>query len=890
MTRRRHSAAMSGETPPRLAVWLLLRLLPLDGQNDVIRGDMLEEFRRRASREPRASRLAPRASNLWYWREALALIIRGHGYTKMLTLDNFRQDLRYAWRSYAKAPAFTLLVVTTLALGIGASTAIFSIVNGILLKPLPFPEPDRLMFVTEANKSGGMISISWMNYLDWRARQHSFDGLAVSRISPSTLTGAGQAVRLTGRRVSANFFQVVGVQPSMGRAFAESDDKPGAPGVVIASHEFWRLRLGSDPNALGRAITLDGVPYTLVGVLPQGFRYLRNYDVFIAMGPIAGADWMVDRGNHQGLIGLGRLKAGMTTDRALTELRGINQDLSRAYPATNAGVGVAMDSLKSRLVNQDRDTLLVLFGAVGILLLIACVNVANLLIARGAARQHELAVRAALGGKRLRLAMQLLIESSLLSAAGGALGIALASVLLKVLIAVAPEGTPRLDEVSLDGATLLFSIAAATACGLLFGAFPAAQASGVSGQQLVIRTRSTGASAQSHRLRRGLLVAEVALALILLTAAGLMIRTLGRLAGVDTGFKADHVLTVRLAMPGGYTEDPKRVALVNDLLTRTRALPGVIAAGAGNSLPIDGSNWNSVFWPRDRPVPPTHDDIPSAGMLPVTESYLEALGARLARGRLFTAADGADSMAVAVINEALASRMWPGADPIGKYVKQGWPEGPGTWRQVVGVIADIKFEGVTDGATMQLYMPFAQDPPGDFTVALRTAVDPASMRSAVEGVVASVNRDMPVSLARTMEQVLDASIARQRMALLVLSVFAGVALILAASGLYGLVAHSVTERTHEIGVRMALGAERRDVIRLVITHGLSMTVAGIVLGVIGAAALSKSLEGLVFGVQPTDPATFVSMAAMLFAVSLAACYVPAWRATRIAPTTALRTE
>ena len=884
--------------PPRFAEWLLRHLLPLDRQNDAIRGDLLEEFRRRASSDDRTSHLPHSrfthgrfgGASGWYWRETLSLITRGHGYKKMLTLDNICQDLRYAWRSYMKAPGFTLLVVTTLALGIGASTAIFSIVNGILLKPLPFPEPDRLMWVSESNKQGGSVSVSWMNYLDWRARQHAFAGLALSRSSPFTLTGTGQAVRVTGRSVTANFFQVIGVQPSLGRTFAESDDKAGAPAVTIVSHEFWRRQLGSDAAALGRAVMLNGKPYTLVGVLPQGFRYLRNYDVFVAMGPLAGEIWMVDRGNHQGFVALGRLRPGLTMEGALTELRAIEADLSRTYPDSNAGLGVMMDSLKSRLVNQDRGTLLVLFGAVGILLLIACVNVANLLIARGAARQHELAVRAALGGKRLRLAMQLLIESTLLSAAGGVLGVLLASFLLKVLIAVAPEGTPRLDEVSLDGPALLFSLAAATVCGLLFGAFPAAQASSVDGQQLVIRTRGAGASAGSHRLRRGLLVAEVALALILLTAAGLMIRTLGRLSGVDTGFKADHLLTLRLVLPGGYEEDPKRVALVSDLVARTRALPGVISAGAGYSLPIDGSNWNSVFWPRDRPVPPTHDNIPSAGMIPVTESYLEALGARLTRGRLFTAADTATSPTVVVVNEALAAATWPGEDPIGKYVKQGWPESSTPWRQVVGVIADIKFQGVTEDAAMQVYMPFPQNPTGDFTIAVRTAVEPSSLKSAVESVVASTSRDMPVSLMRTMEEVLDESIARQRMALIVLGVFALVALLLAASGLYGLVAHSVTERTHEIGVRMALGAERSDVIRLVITHGLTMTIAGIVIGVAGAAALSKSLEGLVFGVQPMDPATFASVAVMLLCVSAAACYLPAWRATRIPPTTALRAE
>jgi putative ABC transport system permease protein len=870
--------------PPRLAEWLLCHVLQLDRQNDAIRGDLLEEFRRRSST------LGHRSSNLWYWRETLSLITRGHGYKKMLTLDNLRQDLRYAWRSYAKAPGFTLLVMTTLALGIGASTAIFSIVNGILLKPLPFAEPDRLMWVSESNKQGQTVSVSWMNYLDWRARQHSFDGLALSRSSPFTLTGVGQAARVTGRSVTANFFQVIGAQPSLGRTFAESDDKAGAPAVTIVSHEFWRSQLGSDPAALGRAVMLNGRPYTLVGVLPQEFRYLRNYDVFVAMGPLAGESWLVDRGNHQGFVGLGRLGRGTTREGALAELQAIEADLSRTYPDSNAGLTVMMDTLKSRLVNQDRATLLVLFGAVGILLLIACVNVANLLIARGASRRHELAVRAALGGKRLRLAMQLLIESTLLSAAGGAFGVLLASLLLKVLIAVAPEGTPRLDEVSLDGPALLFSIAAVTICGLLFGAFPAAQASRVSGQQLVIRTRGAGASAGSHRLRRGLLVAEVALALILLTAAGLMIRTLARLTGVETGIHADHLLTMRLVLPAGHEDPPKRVAVVHELLTRIRALPGVVSAGAGYSLPIDGSNWNSSFSVRDQPVPPTHDLLPSAGMIPVTESYLEALGARRTRGRLFIASDGPESTPVAVVNEGLAARMWPGEDPIGKYVKQGWPERPGTWRQVVGVIADIKFEGVTEATTMQVYMPFAQDPAGDFTIALRTAVEPASLRSAVEAAVSSISRDLPVSLMRTMEEVLDASIARQRMALIVLGVFALVALVLAGSGLYGLVAHSVTERTHEIGVRMALGAERRDVIRLVVRHGLSMTIAGIAIGVAGAAALSTSLEGLVFGVQPMDPATFAGVIVMLLGVSTAACYLPAWRATRIPPTTALRAE
>ena len=864
--------------PPRFAEWLLRRLLPLDGQNDAIRGDLLEEFRRRGD------------PPWWYWREALSLIMRGHGYKKMLTLDTLRQDLRYAWRSYAKAPAFTSLVILTLALGIGASTAIFSIVNGILLKPLPFSRPERLMWINELNPAGATMSISWPNYLDWKARAHSFDMLAASRNNPFTWTGAAQGQRLQGRRVTAEFFPVLGVQVAAGRPFAARDDGAGAEPVAIVSNQFWRRQLAGDPAAIGRPLTLDGRAFTIVGVLPEGFRYLRDYDLFVAMGPFAGDPSLLERGNHTGYFALGRLKAGVGPDAAAQEMRTLASQLAKEHPDTNAGVTARVEPLSTRVVAKVRQTLLVLFGAVGILLLIACVNVANLLIARGASRQHELAVRAALGGTRLRLAMQLLIESTLLSAAGGLLGVFLASGLLRVLIAVAPEGTPRIDEVSLDSAALLFAVAAVTACGLLFGAFPAAQASGISGQQLVIRTRATGASAASHRLRRGLLVAEVALALILLTGAGLMIRTLGRLAGVETGFTADHLLTMHVVLPAEYDDHAKRMPFVNELVARTRALPGVTSTAVGLSLPIDGSNWNSVFVPQDKPVPPTHDLLPSGAMIPVSEAYFDALGTRLTRGRFFTIADRDGSAPVTIVNETLAHRIWPGENPIGKHVKQGWPERPGTWREVVGVVADVKFEGLTEDTTMQVYMPFAQDPPGDFTVLVRTAVAPGSIVSAVEGVIASMSHDMPVSEVKTMVELVDGSIARQRMALIVLTVFALVALTLASTGLYGLVAHSVTERTHEIGVRMALGADRGDVVRLVIRHGLSMTLAGIVVGVAGAAALSTSLHGLVFGIEPMDPLTFASVVVMLLVTATLACYLPAWRATRIAPTTALRSE
>lgn len=875
--------------PPALAAWLLRKLSPLDRHSDAIRGDLLEEFRRRAALDASSSALRPGA-RAWYWREALSLVFRGHGYKNMLSIDTLRQDFRFAWRSYAKAPAFTALVVLTLALGIGASTAIFSIVNGVLLRPLALPEPARLMWVSEANSRGVQISISWPNYRDWRARQHSFVDLSLSRHSMFTLVGNGQARRVTARTVTGNFFRVLGVEPVFGRGLTDHDDTPGAEAVAVVSHEFWQRQLSGSPAVLGRSLDLGEFHATVVGVLPPRFRYLRDYDLFVSMGPIAGNPSLNERGNHQGFIAVGRLRPGVTESAAALELQQIARDLATTYPGTNAGIGTLMSPLQARLVNQDRPTLLVLFGAAGILLAIACVNVANLLIARGASRHHELAVRAALGGRRLRLLTQMLVESTVVSAAGGVLGVLLAGGLLTALLAVAPEGTPRLDEVSLDRSALLFATAAAIACGILFGAFPAAQASSVSGQRLVIRTRSAGSSAQAHRLRRVLLVAEMALALVLLAGAGLMVRTLSRLASVDPGFRADHLLTLRVELPSSVKDEAKRAAVADDLVSRLRALPGVTEAAAGFSLPIDGSNWNSVFSARDKPVPAVRDQIPSAAMIPVSPSYFDALGARVVRGRVFAASDSGSSAPVAVINETLARTIWPGEDPIGKRLKQGWPEREGTWREVVGVIADMKFEGVAETTTMQLYMPFAQNPPQDFTVLVRTAVAPASMRGAVEAAVAAISPDMPVSAVRTMESVLTASMARQRMALVVLGVFAAIALILAASGLYGLVAHSVAERSHEIGVRIALGAERRDVVRLVLRSGLSMTAAGVVAGTIGAALLSRWLEGLVFDVQPVDPATFASVGLVLIAASLLACYLPARRAARIAPINALRVE
>jgi len=879
------------QTPPRVAEWLLRRTLPAGTRGQSILGDLVEEWRE-AGATPRAT--------LRFWRHALSLALRysvkhdrSHGHpperSDDMFLDNLRNDLRYAVRSYAKAPAFTLIILTTLALGIGASTAIFSMVNGILLQPLPLPDPDRLVYANEVNGKGVVISLAWPNYVDWRARAQSFQSLANSRDEPYTLTGVDRAQRLRGRRVTGNFFQTLGVSPVLGRGFTEEDDRPNTPPAVVISEPFWRTQLGADPAIIGRTLQLNDAAHTVVGVLPRDFQFVRPYDVFVSMGPMAGERNLLDRGNHTGFYALGRLKPGVSVEAAGAELRSIAASLEREYPNTNTGVSVRAERLADRLVTDIRLTLLVLFGAVGFLLLIACVNVANLLVARGAARQHELAVRAALGGSRRRLVSQMLVESTFVSIAGGALGVGAGAWLLRALVAVAPEGTPRIADVRLDAAALAFAFAAAAICGLVFGALPAFQASGDAGQQVLVRGRAAGFASRSHRLRRGLMVVETALALVLLTGAGLMMRTLHELTQVETGFRSDHLVTTRFSLAGEQWTRPKRVAFYNELQSRLRAVPGISDAAFTYSLPIDGSNWNSIFIVGDKPVPP-RSQLPSAAFTPVSAGFFETMGMRLIRGRFFDGTDSATAPKVTVINESLAKRLWPGEDAVGKRLKQGWPETPNEWREVVGVVADVKLNGVAAETPMQAYLPLPQEPPESMAIVARTQGDPAAAGPAIEAAMQQLNKDLPLFQIRTMDDVLGTSLARQRMSMLVFVIFALVALTLASIGLYGVVAHGVTERMHEIGVRIALGAEQWHVVGMIVRQGLSMALVGTAIGVAGAIALSRWIQSLLFGVTATDPATLAAVVTVLLAVAVVACSVPAWRATRVDPTSALRAE
>jgi putative ABC transport system permease protein len=880
-------------TVPRAALWLLRKTLPQGDAGETIVGDLIEGW---------ADRGGSPAASWWVWRQTLSLAVRYGGrrkrsrqqgpaetWRRSMAFDNLRHDVRYAVRSYAKAPSFTIAVLATLALGIGASTAIFSMVNGILLQPLPLRDPDRLVYINEINPAGNRISVSWPSYLDWVARARSVESLANSREEALTLSRVDRAQRLRARRVTAGFLGVIGAGPVLGSGFSQDADRPKAPGEAVVSHEFWRTRLGGDASVLGRTLMLDDVQYTVVGVLPEGFRYLRPYDLFVSMGPVSGTKQLLFRGNHTGFSAIGRLKPGLTVDAADQEFKAIAASLEREHPATNAGISTRTERLADRVVADIRLTLLALFGAVACLLLIACVNVANLLIARGAARQHELTVRAALGGGRMRLARQLLVESTLVSVAGGAIGVAVAFWLLRALIAVAPEGLPRLESVRLDVTALLFAFSAAAVCGVVFGLFPAFQASAVDGQQALMRTRSSGASARSHRLRRVLMVVETALAIVLLMGAGLMLRTLQQLTHVDTGIQTDHLLTLRLNLAGEQWTEARRRNFFTDLSTRVRAVPGVSKAALAYSLPIDGSQWNSVFVASDKPEP-IRAETPSAAFSPVGDGYFDTTGMRVVRGRVIDTRDTETAPLVVVINETLANKIWPGEDAVGKRIKQGWFDTNGPWREVVGVVGDVKFNGLTTDTPMQVYLPMAQDPNRSVAVLARTAGEPTAIVPAIENIVRGLDKDLPLYSIRTMEELLDTSIAQQRMSMLVFIVFAVVALVLASVGLYGVVAHGVTERRHEIGVRMALGADRRHVLALVVRQGLSMALVGTAIGVAGALALSRTVEDLLFGVKPTDPLTFAAVVAVLLCVATVACYVPAWRATRLDPTQALRAE
>jgi putative ABC transport system permease protein len=803
------------------------------------------------------------------------------------SLETLWQDLRYGARILLKKPGFTLIAVITLALGIGANTAIFSVVNGVLLRPLPYKEPDRLMLIRETKLpqfSG--FAVSAANFLDWKAQNTVFERLVAIRPNAFNLTGTGDPERLRGMRVADGFCAILGARPQIGRDFLPEEHRAGRDNVVILSHGFWQRRFGGDPKILNQTISLDGRPHTVVGVMPSAFHFWnRDNDLW---APMAFTPQQIRSRNEHALDRvIGSLKPGVTVDQARAEMDAIAARLAAQYPA-NAGWGVMLMPLLDYTVRGIKPALLVLLVAVAFVLLIACVNVANLLLARAAERRKEIGVRVALGAGRARIVRQLLTESALLSLLGGAAGLALAKWGVDLLLKLAPEDLPRMGDVSLDGRALAFTAALALLTGVIFGLVPALQSSRPNLNETLKDAGRVSTEGGRRQLgRSALVVLEVASALALLVGAGLMIKSFWRLQNIDPGFDPKNALTVSVRLPRGkYPEDNQRIAFFQQLIEKAGTLPGVQAAGATSLLPLT-VDYVTSFRIQGRP-PLQPGEGRSVNFYSVSADYFKAMDIQSLRGRLFTEGDTKDSPRVAIINEWMAKKIFPDEDPIGKRIT--FEREDKDWFEIVGIVGDVTHYDIDQGPSLQVYEPYTQQTFPAMTLVVRAEGDPANLTAAIRSEVLKLDKEQPVSDVRTLDQIYSASIAQRRFSALLIGVFAALALALAAVGVYGVLSYAVAQRRHEIGIRMALGATRRDVLRLVIGRGMRLTLIGVAVGLGAAFALTRLMSTLLFEVSPTDPLTFSSIALLLSVVALLACWIPARRATKVDPLIALRCE
>ncbi len=792
---------------------------------------------------------------------------------------NFIQDLRYALRTLRRSPGFAAVALVTLALGIGASTAIFSVVHAVLLRPLPYKDPARLVFVWGSNPRIGREEASLPDFTDWRAQSTVFEGMAGLVTRSLVLTSIEEPERIPGAGVTANFFSVVGVEPVLGRGFRPQEDRPGGERVAILSHGAWERRFGADPKVIGKSVTLSEAVYTVVGVLPRGFRAPNDTEVWT---PMALAPAQFGRRNDF-VVAIARLKRGVSLERAQAEMTVIAKRLEREYPGSNTGWTALVVPLHADLVKDVRLPLLVLLGAVGFVLLIACANVANLLLARAAARRREIAVRAALGAGRARLVGQLLTESVMLALAGGGLGAGLATWGIPALLAAAPAEMPRLD-IGIDAPILIFTLAISLLTSVVFGLAPALDASrlDLTGS---LKEGGRGSTAGAGGLRGALVAAEIALSLVLLIGAGLLLRSFWRLQAVPSGFRADNVLTMRLLQTS--TRFSQRVQLARfyeQVLERTARLPGVVAAGLINAVPLSGSNTNFDFTIDGRPPLPPGQNL-TADFRVSSPDYFRVLGIPLIQGRLFTAYDHTEAPPVAIINEASARRHFPGQDPLGQRIRIDGPP-----REIVGVVGNVRHESLASGTKAEIYVSYQQSGARSLALVVRTEGDPLQAVGAVRSQVRAVDQDVPVFNVRSLQAIVEASLAQRRFTMMLLAMFASVALLLAAVGIYGVVSYVASLRTHEFGVRLALGARPVDVAWLVLRQGLVLVTGGVAAGLAAAVALARLIGTLLYGVSATDALTFGAVSAMLAAVALAALYFPARRATQVDPLVALRYE
>jgi putative ABC transport system permease protein len=796
-----------------------------------------------------------------------------------------RHDVVFALRSLRKSPGFTVAAVLATALGIGANAAIFTVIKQVLLQPLPYAEPSRLIDVNEY-AGGRATAVSPPNFMDWRARTRTLSGLTIYGTQVMTLSGGAEPVRVLAGRIEPELFDVLRVRPQLGRAFVADDVRPGARSVVLLGHELWQRSYGGDRGVVGQTVTLEGTPYEVAGVMPPRFAFPDDAELWTPLRLAADELTPNQRGAHY-LSALGRLRDGVTVQQAGAELDGIEQDLARQFPDKIEGYSVRAVPLLESIVGDVQRPLLVLFGAVGFVLLIACVNVSNLLLARASTRTGEIAVRAALGAGRGRLLRQLLVESVVLSLIGGAAGLILGSWGVRALMTVAPPDLPRAAAINMDGTVLAFSLALSVLAGLIFGTAPAVIASRPDLTVFLKDVRRDGGSAGGRRrLRSTLVAAQVALALMLLAGAGLALRSFNRLLRVDPGFNAEGVLTFRISLPEGtYPTVASNVQFYRDYLDRVRQLPGVSAAGAVHIPPVTRSGFGGTFTIYGRPP---GSDEGNAQVRSSTSGYLETLRIPLRAGRAFDARDNESGARVAIVSETAARRFWPGENPVGRQIRIHVNESRREPREIVGVVGDVRTRGLELEPVPVIYVPHPQYGGENMTIVARTAGEPLQMLPSLTAALRTLAPGVAVSRAQTMEDLIAANVAEPRFRSLLLALFAGASLVLAAVGLYGVVAFSVSQRRGELGLRLALGADPSDVLRLVLKEGMMPVAAGIAAGLVGAALIARVMRSLLFGVDPLDAGTFAAAAGMLSMVALVACYVPARRATVVDPAGALR--
>jgi putative ABC transport system permease protein len=808
-------------------------------------------------------------------------------------METLLQDIRYALRTLRKAPGFTAVAVLTLALGIGANTAIFSIVDGVLLRPLPYRDPARLIALNETTPKVGTVSVSYPDFQDWRAQSRSFSEMAAVYGVGFNLAGINQPENISGEAVSTNFLSLLGVRPFIGRDFDASEEKAGTAPVVLLSYQLWQAKFAGDHNVVGRIISLDGRGFTIIGVLPQDFRSMDKIDVIEPVGVWLTNNPDIERGNRGDMTVVGRLTAGTSFAQARAEMDGIARRLEQAYSSTNDQVGVLLRPIREVFVSDIRPAILILFGAVVFVLLIACANVANLFLMRGAGRTKEIALRIALGASRGRIIRQLLAESFVLAFLGGLVGMALAAAGIEGIGHLITVDSLAGANVNLNGAVLLFAAAAVVLSTFFFGLAPAIQST-KSGVQSKLKDggRTTGAGAGQHHWRSILAIAEISLALILLVGAGLMMKSLYRLLSVDPGFRSDRVLTMEMNLrTSQYDKDPAILNFWQQVLDRVRTLPGIENAALGTAIPLTDSHSRSDVTiegmalpkPGSFPHPDTHI---------VSPAYACTLGVPIIEGREFVDTDRENVPRVAMINARMARESFPKESPVGKRIMFGHPSAKSApkWMTIVGVVGDTRLYGLANPSRLEIYIPFRQNAEDHMSLVVKSAIDPAALSSLIRGVVAEIDKDQPISGISTMNQVILNSVSTRRITLILLGLFSTLALVLAAIGIYGVISYSVAQRTHEIGIRMALGAQKKDVLRMILAQGVKIAGTGVVIGMAASFGLTRLMTKLLFSVSAADPLTFAAVAIVLILVAMFACYIPARRTLRVDPMIALRYE